>query len=334
MVTWREFEQSPSVWDASLLQARDCNIFQSYAWGEYKKNFGWTPLRFVATNKEQISVGMVQILLKKLPLGFGIGWSPGGPVFGFAGSIRWGNELPILLKHLHSLYPGILFRFHSHEEYHCLSAYDFRRACSRPFYKINSGFTILNSLKFVDYQNKMTAKHRYYLKKAILGNVEWMHGATDKNISDFIEVHRQMVSAKAIPSISTSYEDLIMLRDTLGVGGMTVLTGHISGRPVTSCISYDFGRRSIYMMAATNDAGRKINAAYAMIPQLFMHLKEKGIEVFDFGGIDPGNPNLEGVDHFKKGFGGKIVEYLGEWESVNSETLRIFLNIGIKRLGR
>jgi lipid II:glycine glycyltransferase (peptidoglycan interpeptide bridge formation enzyme) len=88
------------------------------------------------------------------------------------------------------------------------------------------------------------------------------------------------------------------------------------------------------MAAATNEMGRKISAAYAMISELFVNLKSKGVEVFDFGGIDPGNLNAQGVDHFKKGFGGKIIEHLGEWESIPSETLRFFLNIGLKRFGR
>jgi lipid II:glycine glycyltransferase (peptidoglycan interpeptide bridge formation enzyme) len=71
-----------------------------------------------------------------------------------------------------------------------------------------------------------------------------------------------------------------------------------------------------------------------MIPELLEHLKQKGIETFDFGGIAPGNPNAEGVDHFKKGFGGEIIEHLGEWESANSEALRTILNIGLMKIGK
>jgi lipid II:glycine glycyltransferase (peptidoglycan interpeptide bridge formation enzyme) len=336
MVTWTNFDQSPSEWDSFLLRARDYNVFQSYAWGEYKKKFGWNPLRFIATNNKAQIVGMVQILVKELPFGFGVGWAPGGPILRFDPSIEFSNDILMLLKHLHDLYPRVLIRFHSHVKIDCRSAYEFRKACNRALFKINSGFTVLIDLKNSnsDLQKEMTAKHRYYAKKAISSHIKWVEGVTEKSISDFIDVHRQMVLSKAITSISINYQDLIFLRDILGKKNLTMLIGYIADRPVTSCLTYDFGQRSIYMMAATNDSGRKVSAAYAMIPELLEHLKQKGIETFDFGGIDPGNPNAEGVDHFKKGFGGAIIEHLGEWESANSEALRTILNIGLMKIGK
>jgi hypothetical protein len=89
------------------------------------------------------------------------------------------------------------------------------------------------------------------------------------------------------------------------------------------------------MVAATNDLGRDACAAYSMIPSLLRHLSGKGIKKFDFGGIDPGNIAAEGVDHFKKGFGGSIIEYLGEWEIASSELVRVGMSLGlIKRGGR
>ena len=81
------------------------------------------------------------------------------------------------------------------------------------------------------------------------------------------------------------------------------------------------------MSAASNNEGRKANLAYAMIPILFNHLKEKGIIHFDFGGIDPANSEAKGVDHFKKGFGGEIIEHLGEWDSARISFLRFIMNI-------
>jgi hypothetical protein len=336
MVNWKNFDQSPSEWDSFILRARDYNVFQSYAWGEYKRKFGWNPLRFIATNKAQVVVGMVQILVKELPFGFGIGWAPGGPILRFNTSIEFSSDISALLKHLHDLYPRVLIRFHSHEKYDCRSAYEFRRACNRPLFKVNSGFTVLIDLKDsnADLQRAMTAKHRYYAKKAKSSHIEWVAGVTEKSISDLISVYIQMVLQKNITSTLINHQDLVLLSEVLGRESMTILIGYIAGSPVTFCLTYDFGRRSIYMMAATNDSGRRVNAAYAMIPELLLHLREKGIETFDFGGIDPGNLNAEGVDHFKKGFGGEIVEHLGEWESANSEALRTILNIGIMKIGK
>ena len=338
MVNWIRFEQGSSVWDAFLAEALDCNIFQSYAWGEYKKHFGWTPLRFIATNKKQVVVGMAQILVKEFPLGFGIGWAPGGPIYRFAGlnSIGLGNNISILIKYLHDLFPRVLVRFHGHEIHDSYSSFEFRTALKRPFIKINSGYTVRVDLnKFGDNKPElMSAKHRYYWKKATSHQIDWIFGINEKNISSLVEVHSDMVFSKSMQSIAIDKKDVTLLCEIFRESHLTLLTGYMADKPVTSCLTYDFGRRSIYMLAATNQIGRQVSAAYAMIPILFLHLKNKGVEDFDFGGIDPGNINAEGVDRFKKGFGGTIVEYVGEWESASSELIRCILNFGLIKIGR
>ena len=333
MVTWQQFDQSADLWDAFLLRALDSNVFQSYAWGEYKRALGWEPLRFIATTKADV-VGMAQVLLKKPMFGFGIAWSPGGPVFEFNKALNLGVDLTALIKQLHSRYPGVLIRFDSYSMHNCVNCYDFRKACRRPFYNINSGFTLLNKLgPNYDYQSEMTSKHRYYCRKASSSPIRWACGVTDRHLNDFTKVHQQMVHSKKKKLSEISNQDLIKLREILGERSITLLIGYLDGHPVTSCLTYDFGRKSIYTAAATSDVGRKVCAAYAMIPKLFSLLQAKGIEVFDFGGIDPGNSTAEGVNHFKRGFGGKVVEHLGEWESACSEGLRIALNIGLKKFG-
>lgn len=86
------------------------------------------------------------------------------------------------------------------------------------------------------------------------------------------------------------------------------------GRPATSCLVLTLADKAFYLLAATGTDGRRISAAYAMVFKLFELLKSRGVTRFDFGGIDPLSPSARGVDHFKRGFGGEIVEYLGEWE--------------------
>ena len=76
-----------------------------------------------------------------------------------------------------------------------------------------------------------------------------------------------------------------------------------------------------------------LNEAYAMLENLLMLLKDKGITSFDFGGIDPISKLAAGVNHFKEGFGGQVIEHQGEWECSKSEALRIAMNLGIKAKG-
>jgi lipid II:glycine glycyltransferase (peptidoglycan interpeptide bridge formation enzyme) len=68
-----------------------------------------------------------------------------------------------------------------------------------------------------------------------------------------------------------------------------------------------------------------------MIAQLFGVLKSLGVERFDFGGLAPGSPGAAGVDHFKRGFGGDTIEYLGEWEWARSRMIQRAANYLIGR---
>jgi len=340
MIKWDlldDTDVTADKWNGLLVDARDYTVFQSYGWGEYKRKAGWQPLRFVARNKDGQVVGMVQLLLKLLPMGLGMAWAAGGPVlqFGRAGSEPLGKDLAGLLQIMHEKYPRVLVRFHSHLPHDSGLAYGFNQACRRPFYKLNSGFTIHMDLNEVgdDLLSRMTSKHRYYARKAAKAPLQWRAGSSDEDIAALVLVHREMVTNKNMHSIATSEEELIKLRDALDPDGMTILTGYIDEEPVTSCLTFDFGKRAIYMVAATGNEGRKVSAAYAMIVQLIPVLQKKGIEHFDFGGLDPVTPAAEGVNHFKRGFGGQITEYLGEWEGASSEMLRVGMNLAILKKG-
>jgi hypothetical protein len=339
MVNFFSFDGEKHQWDSILREASDCNVFQSFNWGEYKRELGWIPYRFLGKNRGGEVCCLIQVLVKKLPFGYSMGWAAGGPVLNFR---RGGNDavadiLKSLADYFSLNFPKMLLRIHSHLDDCSIYSYQLRRCFKRPFAKINSGFTIKIDLdsEELDFSKIMSSKHRYYEKKSRSSEIEWIFGVGDANISALLEVHNQMVERKKIASFAISEEGLIQLRNYFGDNGLTLLTGFFNGRPVTSCLTYDFCDHSIYMVAATNDLGRDICAAYSMIPNLLRHLSAKGIKKFDFGGIDPGNVAAEGVDHFKKGFGGSIIEYLGEWEIAPSELVRIGMNLGlVKRGGR
>lgn len=337
MATWQSFPEDlgEQAWNSLLLQARDYTVFQSYGWGEYKRLASWRPLRYVARARNGDVVGMVQLLLKTLPLGLGIAWAPGGPATRFKGGDLDGADLAGLLAELHERHPRVLVRFQSHIPYDAARAYAFNQTCRRPFFRLISGYSIHIDLAGLEggLAAQATSKHRYYMKKAAAAPLQWKSGSGDTDIAALTAIHREMVASKNLPSIATSEADVRNLRSALGDDGISILTGYLGERPVTSCMTFNFGAKSIYMVAATGAQGREVSAAYAMIDQLIVLMRARGVEHFDFGGIDPASPAAEGVNHFKRGFGGRIVEYLGEWESAGSEWVRIAMNLAIKKKG-
>ena len=133
-------------------------------------------------------------------------------------------------------------------------------------------------------------------------------------VAALLTLHREMSTRKGLNAAAMSDADHFALRDALGDGGMTILTGYLDDRPVTSCLTLDFGAKAFYLSAATGPDGRRLGAGYAMLPQLVDVLQGKGVVALDFGGVSLDNPDASGVDHFKRGFGGAPLAYLGEWE--------------------
>lgn len=328
---------SAAEWDESLARANDYTIFQSYGWGEYKRSAGWVPLRYWFRDKDGSVQGMAQFLRKKLPLGIAMLWSAGGPTLAFSSKNpnRTTELVQGLLEALITDCPRSLIRFQSHSPHDSFLAYNLNKVCRRPSVRLHSGYSIQMPIEQLDeaaFRKQMTVKHRYYTKKASEAGISWSIGNGDQQLRELATVHREMVNAKQLESIATSYEELERMRKALG-DGVLIVNGCLNGVPVTSCLALIFEKKAIYMVASTNEKGRNVSAAYAMVEILIQQLRARGITQFDFGGIDPVNKSASGVNHFKCGFGGQITEYLGEWEAASSEMIRLALNFAIRQRG-
>ncbi len=335
MVTWELHRESGSgdVWNALLLETGDPNVFQTYEWGEFKRVAGWTPDRWLAREPDGSVVGMAQVLTKVFPGGISIGWAPGGPILVFPK--RSGPDPTITLTRfletqkatgarrwvrLYSLAPA---------EKDLIRA--FEHACVRPLFALNSGYTLRIDLhqSLDDLTRKMSTKHRYYVKKSLGVGIEWKVGNDPELINEFSRLYADMVRIKALASLDGGAEEVRPLCAALGEQ-VIILAGFVGGEAVTACLTLIFGERAFYFKAATGRKGREMSAAYAMIHQLLVYLGERRVTQLDFGGIAPDSRRLAGVNHFKKGFGGELVEYVGEWEWASSAWLRWAGNLAIR----
>ena len=326
------------AWDQALSQAEDYTVFQSFAWGEYKKQTNWLPLRYCCFDKNGKILGLVQLLVKKLFFGLTFIWAPGGVVFCFP-NYRFADISKLiqsLIAEIRIDYSQSLIRFHSHLENNSALSFSINKACFYPYFKINSGYTVHFKLDQESGQlrQKMTKKHRYYTKIAAAVGISWSVGNNNKLLTDLVKIHQEMVENKQLSSIATNYNELEKMRNMLG-NKVLILTGYLDNIPVSACLVLIFGSKSHYLVASTGKQGREVYAAYAMFERLINELMERGVTEFDFGGIDPVNRSAAGVNHYKCGFGGQIVEQLGEWESASSEFIRVAINLAIRmRRGR
>jgi len=84
-------------------------------------------------------------------------------------------------------------------------------------------------------------------------------------------------------------------------------------------------------MAAAGSEARKVYASYATLWGMAQECHVRGVNLFDFSGVDP--QNNKGVWDFKRGTGAQPIEYLGEWECATSEFLRKVINFMMRLRG-
>jgi len=314
-------------WDRLLERADDDNPFQSDAWARYKQRMGWKPQRWTASINGGPVVCCVQLLKKTLPLGRTAIWAPGGPVIGFPETPQadLGTILPEGIRQICRFNRAVYARFYSLQPSTPETHRSFSRVCTVPARRLGSGATVKIDLRrpLEDLLGRMDKKHRYGVRRVGNSELQWAWGTSGTLLADFGRLHAEMAAAKRVSAADAG--DLSQLIAAFKEGSR-ILVGYFEGEPVAACLVLLKGKGSFYWRAATAGKGRELSASYAMIWELLKRLKSEGFERFDFGGILPGLPSAEGINHFKRGFGGTVVEYLGEWEWANPSWIRWGVN--------
>ena len=301
-------------WSELLARVDEAPVFQSWGWGEFQRRSGWRPLRFHRAGTKDSGSALAQVLCRKMPGGIEFAWIPGGPV---------NSNMHDLAHDMKTLY-GALVR----EVGRCFMRCNVMQPSTKTEFfarnsfmvrakrQVNSRYSVYLRLSGTpdEWLTSMSKKHRYYVRQANKHNIVWAVGADDTSLSTLAHLLAQMVSEKQIDIPVYSLEQLQLMRQELG-DAMTVIVGHHEGQAVSGALVVSQGSRAHYLAAATTQHGRTLSAAYGMMYALRNHLVSTGISVFDLGGIAPHDRRASGVDHFKLGFGGDTVEYLGEWDA-------------------
>lgn len=331
MLNWAPWDGAPDEWDKVLARFADRSIFQGYGWGEHKGHFGWRPHRLVATDNGE-AVAMAQVLVRRFPLGVTLAWVNGGPV---GRPDAWGEPMRAAV-HKAAGTRHLYLRFNALREQSDGDAEGLRAAgWTRPTFRVGSGQSILMDLEAddADWLKSITSKHRYYVKKANKAPLNWVCGNTDVLRRDLVAMSQGLSVEKGLKLPEWDAASMENLYASIGEAGW-LLVGYLEGKAVTGCLVLLSGDTGYYLSAATLGEGREVSAAYSMFAKLRSLLRERGVRTLDFGGINPAAESARGVDHFKRGFGGREIRYLGEWDWATSPLLRRAANFLIQRRAR
>jgi peptidoglycan pentaglycine glycine transferase (the first glycine) len=305
--------EAPAGWDASAVRSPRGHVLQSSAWARIREAQGWRA-EFLRLG-DPLPVALV--LWRSLPLGQRIAYVPRGPVSDEA-TLR--PALEALAAHARE--QGALFlkvdpELTPEQAGGALETAGYRRAPD-----IQPVLATLELDLAPDSETLMAALEkdtRWSVRQVSKRGVTLREATGDDDLRAFYELYSVTGERAKFITRTWDYYRLVW-RTLIDAGLATLRIAEHEGAPVAGAMTWHCGEKELYMYGATNEAGRKVFAAYGLVWRSIEAAREQGFRRFDFGGIPVDladtRDTMQGPYRFKKGFGGVPVRYVGAHDVV------------------
>jgi lipid II:glycine glycyltransferase (peptidoglycan interpeptide bridge formation enzyme) len=294
-------------WKQFLGVQPDPHILQTAEWGELKRAFGWEVERIVSGESG------IQILFRKLPLGFCIAYAPkpinSNRLCGNANSF-WAEVDAVCRKH-----KAIFLKI---EPDSWTSEFRIQNSKFRVSpHNIQPPRTIVVSLEGSDDEilARMKQKCRYNVRLAEKKDV------IVRSWADLEGFHRLMEVTGGRDGFGVhSLEYYKKAHELFHPAGMAdILVAEYEGKPLAALMVFALGKRAYYLYGASTDEERNRMPTYLLQWRAMQWAKERGCTGYDLWGVpDEDEAALEaqfenrhdglwGVYRFKRGFGGQVL---------------------------
>ena len=311
---------SGNSWNELLTQFEDASIYQTWSYGAVRRGAG--NLSHLVLKQGDAVVGCCQVTFNRMPvLNLGIAYVVWGPLWRRRGSTPDPDILAALIRELkreYALKRGYLLRLSPNvlgEHKATLSS-----LMAREGFILSQEVTPYRTLRLDlapsldDLRKNFLQKWRNRLNKAEKSDLNVVEGSNNELFTIFLTLVQEMIERKKfMPGVN--YEDYQRTQNDLPEHlKMRIAVCEAQGEPIAVAICSAIGDTGIYILGASGDKGKGLNAAYLLHWRMIRWLKEQNLRWYDLGGIDPqGNP---GVYEFKCGLAGKTgydVEFAGEY---------------------
>ena len=299
------------------------SFMQSVNWTKVKDNWGHEVL--VVRDQDGAIRGGALVLLKKLPLGYTMLYSPRGPVCDYLDK----GVMQVLLSGIRELaqkHKGVFFKCDPMVEETDRPVTDTFRALG---YQIKEGCaeseTVQRRYNYIlpDIQGKtpdeviasFSQKTRYNIRVAKRHNVE-CRVCGKEGLDDFVMLSR--ITAERDNFTDRSKEYYAKMLDAFSEN-MRLYLCYYEGVPLSGAMCCQYAGKTNYIFGASDSKYRNVMPNYLMQWEMIGWALEGGCYIYDFLGIpvncDPDSP-MYGVYRFKKGFNGRAVGYAGEFDYI------------------
>jgi len=294
-------------WQSFIQTFPEIHLLQTGEWGELKTEFGWEAVRVISGN-----IG-AQILFRKLPLGFTVGYIP-KLKFGIdslIGDKSFGMELDsICAKH------KAIFCKLELDGWDTINKLELAEHWLLSPYNIQPPRTIVVDIhgSHDEILARMKQKCRYNIRLAE------KKGVTVHAWADIHGFHEMMQETGERDGFGVhSFEYYLRAYQLFHADEMCeLLVAEYEGKPLAALMVFAIGRRAWYVYGASNDEERNRMPTYLLQWEAMRWAKIRGCEEYDLWGVpDEDEAKLEaefetrhdglwGVYRFKRGFGGEV----------------------------
>lgn len=319
---WSLCKIDKTDWEKHIPRVRFANLLQSWEYGEAKRVEGWQAVRFRIVDSVMQDRGLLQVLVKKLPLIGGIARINRGPLL-FSDMIE--ESLP--QNEIEALWKGIRLEARRQRWWYLRIAPEHQVTGSVTDALGKSGLKkVGNSSCWGSYRVSLlpspeelfaglNGKWRNLLRKA------QKHEVLVKEINDPREMEwtvgryikfQEEGGFRGIPeNLLTAISKQTGMNWRFRV--FWAMKDESAAEPVGFIVSVESGDTATYLIGWTSDEGRVLQANYILLWNAMLAARLRGLRWFDLGGKTENTP--KGITHFKKGVGGREYRLAGEFSS-------------------
>jgi hypothetical protein len=308
-------------WLKLVIKFSDYNYRQSWDFGmacAERLNALSEHIVITADDEHEEIIGIADVRVKKIPfIGGGIAYISGGPLLAKSGSLSrqiYSQIVSELIKE-YSLKRKLTLRIAPPPQSDKKSKTIETALADLSFKKIQKKKkTILLDLApdLDTLRGGLHQKWRNCLNKSEKSNIKLKSGKSTSLFSEFSLLFDELVVKKNF-SVDLDVDFYTHVQKKAVDSDQYILTiAEINGTPVAGHLSSILGDTCVYLLGASNDIGRKANAAYLLQWHTITQAKSRGCRWYDLGGID--SEGNSGVYLFKQRMGGDEVIIPGPFE--------------------
>lgn len=308
-------------WDAFVEASDPGSYLQLSGWARVKVVNGWSAHRIITggAGTDAPDIGAQVLVRRPRPMPWAFAYAPRGPVAGawnadsiatFTATVR--GALPPLAGRVSHVRIDPEVELDGPLDPEGSLRHALRAAGWRPAAAIQPNATRIIDLRPDEdaLWSELRKKWRQYVNKARAGGITVVDGDRDR-LREFYRIYRETADrAGFLIRTEAAYRDVW---DAFAPGGRARLlfAQEPDGTPVATLFLVRCGPRVVEPYGGMTPVGAESRANYLLKWEAIRSSREAGATSYDLWGLATG-----GIAHFKTGFGGREVRYIGAWDTV------------------